>query len=51
MGRFVLMDQQNLGEDNKWGYFPAVGAAYKVINSKEGALNDIKAKRKLWYYW
>jgi TonB-linked SusC/RagA family outer membrane protein len=33
-----------LGEDNKWGYFPAVGAAYKVINSKEGALNDIKLR-------
>ncbi|HEU4788684.1 MAG TPA: SusC/RagA family TonB-linked outer membrane protein [Flavobacterium sp.] len=33
-----------LGADNKWGYFPAVGAAYKVINNKDGALNDIKIR-------
>ena len=33
-----------LGEDNKWGYFPAVGAAYKIINSNEGAINDIKVR-------
>ncbi|WP_243636343.1 SusC/RagA family TonB-linked outer membrane protein [Flavobacterium aquariorum] len=33
-----------LGEDNKWGYFPAVGAAYKIVNNKEGILNDIKVR-------
>lgn len=33
-----------LGADDKWGYFPAVGAAYKVINSKEGMVNDFKLR-------
>ncbi|MDR6844160.1 SusC/RagA family TonB-linked outer membrane protein [Flavobacterium granuli] len=33
-----------LGEDNKWGYFPAAGAAYKIVSNKEGALNDIKVR-------
>jgi TonB-linked SusC/RagA family outer membrane protein len=33
-----------LGEDNKWGYFPAVGAAYKIVNNGDGALNDIKVR-------
>ncbi|WP_255557631.1 SusC/RagA family TonB-linked outer membrane protein [Flavobacterium taihuense] len=33
-----------LGADNKWGYFPAVGAAYKIVNNGDGALNDIKVR-------
>jgi TonB-linked SusC/RagA family outer membrane protein len=33
-----------LGDDNKWGYFPAVGAAYKIINEKDGLLNDVKVR-------
>ena len=33
-----------LGAGNKWGYFPAVGAAYKVISSKDGMLNDFKLR-------
>jgi TonB-linked SusC/RagA family outer membrane protein len=33
-----------LGADNKWGYFPAVGAAYKIVNSKDGLLNDVKVR-------
>ena len=33
-----------LGADNKWGYFPAVGAAYKIVNNGDGLLNDIKVR-------
>ncbi|MFV8370986.1 SusC/RagA family TonB-linked outer membrane protein [Flavobacterium sp. LB2P74] len=33
-----------LGADNKWGYFPSVGAAYKLISSKDGAVNDFKIR-------
>jgi TonB-dependent starch-binding outer membrane protein SusC len=33
-----------LGAGNKWGYFPAVGAAYKLISSKDGLLNDFKVR-------
>jgi iron complex outermembrane receptor protein len=33
-----------LGSNNKWGYFPAVGAAYKIINSNDGIMNDIKVR-------
>ncbi len=33
-----------LGADNKWGYFPALGAAYKVISTKDGLLNDFKLR-------
>jgi TonB-linked SusC/RagA family outer membrane protein len=33
-----------LGAENKWGYFPAVGAAYKVISTKDGIVNDFKLR-------
>ncbi|MGL5111047.1 MAG: SusC/RagA family TonB-linked outer membrane protein [Flavobacterium sp.] len=33
-----------LGADDKWGYFPAVGAAYKVFNDREGLFNDVKLR-------
>ncbi|MEM0574944.1 SusC/RagA family TonB-linked outer membrane protein [Flavobacterium polysaccharolyticum] len=33
-----------LGADDKWGYFPAVGAAYKIVNTGEGLVNDFKIR-------
>ncbi|WP_395051248.1 SusC/RagA family TonB-linked outer membrane protein [Flavobacterium sp.] len=33
-----------LGANNKWGAFPAVGAAYKIISSKDGIVNDFKVR-------
>jgi TonB-dependent starch-binding outer membrane protein SusC len=32
------------GENNKYGNFPAVGAAYKIVNDKEGIVNNIKLR-------
>ena len=33
-----------LGVNNKYDYFPSVGIAYKVIDSKEGLVNDFKIR-------
>lgn len=33
-----------LGENNKWDNFYSIGVAYKVINGKEGLVNDLKIR-------
>ncbi|MBC5837119.1 SusC/RagA family TonB-linked outer membrane protein [Flavobacterium sp. F-392] len=33
-----------LGVNNKYDYFPSVGIAYKVIENKEGIVNDFKVR-------
>lgn len=33
-----------LGVNNKYDYFPSVGVAYKVVEGKEGLLNDFKIR-------
>jgi iron complex outermembrane receptor protein len=43
-GSFRADGSSKLGADNKWGYFPAVGAAYKVISTKDGIVNDFKLR-------
>ena len=32
------------GTDNKYGYFPSLGVAYKVIEDKEGIVNNFKIR-------
>jgi TonB-linked SusC/RagA family outer membrane protein len=43
-GSFRADGSSKLGANDKWGYFPAVGGAYKVINNKDGLLNDFKLR-------
>jgi iron complex outermembrane receptor protein len=33
-----------LGENNKYDYFPSVGIAYKVVENKDGIVNDFKIR-------
>jgi TonB-linked SusC/RagA family outer membrane protein len=33
-----------LGENNKYDYFPSVGIAYKVVENKDGIVNDFKLR-------
>lgn len=33
-----------LGVNNKYDYFPSVGVAYKVVENKEGLINDFKIR-------
>ena len=33
-----------LGKNNKYGLFPSLGIAYKVVDGKEGLLNDLKVR-------
>ncbi len=33
-----------LGVNNKYDYFPSVGIAYKVVENKEGLVNDFKIR-------
>jgi TonB-dependent starch-binding outer membrane protein SusC len=33
-----------LGDDDKYGSFPSVGVAYKVVSDKEGLINNIKLR-------
>jgi iron complex outermembrane receptor protein len=33
-----------LGVNNKYDYFPSVGVAYKVVDNKEGLVNDFKIR-------
>jgi TonB-linked SusC/RagA family outer membrane protein len=33
-----------LGENNKYDYFPSVGVAYKVVDNKDGIVNDFKLR-------
>jgi TonB-linked SusC/RagA family outer membrane protein len=43
-GSFRADGSTKLGADDKYGYFPAVGAAYKIFNTKEGIINDFKLR-------